>query len=144
MERELELVYLWSAVFENGHCITQPEDDRYSKHDPSNSYNPSAFRDVLDYSKKSPLKSFGLINKYIPTKSINLTLDDGKFITGNGDSFKLEAVGEELADRQIIYYRTMQYDMNSGVQRVMSYNIGYKGKDKATGKVIEKVITIDE
>lgn len=144
MERELDLVYLWSAVFKDGHCIIQPEDDRYSKYDPSKEYNPSAFRDVLDYSKKSPLESFGLFNKHIPTKSVNLTLKDGRFTTGNGDSFKLEAVGEELVDRQVIYYRTMQYGMKSGEQRVMSYNIGYKGKDNATGKVIEKVITIDE
>lgn len=144
MERELDLVYLWYAIFEDGYRFVQPEDDRYSKYDPSKTHNPSSFRDVLDYSEKSPLKAFGLYNKYIPTKSIKLTLDDGRFTTANCDSFKLEAVGDELVDRQIIYYRTMQCDMKSGEQRVMSYNIGYKGKDRATGKVIEKVITIDE
>ena len=40
--------YKWVARFKKK-TISQPSDDRYSKYDPKSEYNPSSFRDFLDY-----------------------------------------------------------------------------------------------
>ena len=42
--------YLWRAEFSNGKKITQDPEDLYSKHNSKAEYNPSSFRDFLDYS----------------------------------------------------------------------------------------------
>ena len=58
--------YLWSARFANGHTITQHPQDLYSKHNPESAYNPSSFRDFLDYAEKHPdvqVVEFRLFNK---------------------------------------------------------------------------------
>ena len=43
--------FLWKATFK-GKVICQHPDDKYSKFDPEASYNPSSFRDFLDYFEK--------------------------------------------------------------------------------------------
>jgi hypothetical protein len=45
--------YLWGARFANGHIITQHPKDLYSKHNPESAYNPSSFRDFLDYAENT-------------------------------------------------------------------------------------------
>lgn len=136
------LKYLWQAEFEDGKHIDQPENDRYSKYNPEAAYNPSAFRDILDYEKTSPLAHFILCEYGDPhgTK-YGIDLHKGEFYI-NGNFISLERPLEELHDRQLIYFRTMRANMVTHEQGVYAYNFGYKGKDK-NGKVVEKVITIN-
>ena len=141
MERKLR--YLWTAVFYDGTSITQPQDDKYSKHDDSKEYNPSSFRDVIEYSEKSPIWAFIISNPDDENDFYGVRLVDGMFCAG-GKEFALHKQDEKIVDKQIIYYRTMQANMQTGKQRCVAYNIGYKGKDPATGKTTEKVITVYE
>lgn len=141
MERKLK--YLWTAVFYDGTSMTQPQDDKYSKHDDSKEYNPSSFRDVIEYSEKSPIWAFIISNPDDENDFYGVRLADGMFCAG-GKEFALDKQDEKIVDKQIIYYRTMQANMQTGEQRCVAYNIGYKGKDLATGRVTEKVITVYE
>ena len=45
----MNLDWKWEARFLDGKVITQPDDDKYSKHDDSKEWNPSSYRDFLDY-----------------------------------------------------------------------------------------------
>lgn len=135
------LKYLWIAEFDDGKHINQPEDDRYSKFNPEADYNPSAFRDILDYEKISPLRFFTLRSSIFHDKIYGVDLKTGEFLI-EGAMIKLERPLEELRDRQLIYFRTMRANMVTHEQGVYAYNFGYKGKDK-DGKVVEKVITIN-
>lgn len=135
------LKYLWQAEFEDGKHIDQPENDRYSKYNPEAAYNPSAFRDILDYEKISPLRSFTLRSHDSLGKVYGVDLKTGEFFI-EGAMIKLERPLEELRNRRLIYFRTMRANMVTHEQGVYAYNFGYKGKDK-NGKVVEKVITIN-
>lgn len=130
--------YLWQARFKDGHVIKQPPDDRYSKHVDGAEYNPSAFRDIVEYLDKSPMVMFSLEND---REACAVNLEDGEFFI-NGTVLKLERPLEELVDRQVIYFRTMRIDNKTNRQIVYAYNFGYKGTDPESGKVIEKIITI--
>lgn len=123
--------------------MVQPPDDKYSKHDDSKEYNPSSFRDVIEYSEKSPIWAFAIFNPDDENDYFSVRLSDGMFCAGNKE-FTLQRPGDKIVDKQIIYYRTMQANMQTGEQRCVAYNIGYKGKDVATGRTTEKVITVYE
>lgn len=135
--------YRWTAEFEDASFITQPEDDRYSKHDDNAEWNPSSFRDIQEHD--GILRYFSLFNKSQDTYTIDLYT--GIFtVVKNGDcstemEFSLERPLEELSDRELIYFRTMRMNMQTGEQYIHAYNFGYKGKDK-DGNVVEKVITV--
>jgi hypothetical protein len=106
MERQdLPLKYLWTARFKDGHIISQPKDDHYSKHNDTADWNPSAFRDIQEY-QKAPLISFELVNTSIERDRTAVLLDDGSFVHLGNTSFKLEKPGEDIVDRKLIYYRT--------------------------------------
>lgn len=133
-----KLTKLWAAVFDDGHVICQPEDDRYSKHDDNASWNPSAFRDVLEYDGK--LVFFILDN-------VAVDIVNGLFCTHPGkvtrQSFSLEL--EPLIERKLIYFRVTDRDYKNGVGQepfIAKYVIGYEGKN-AQGVVEKKVIYVD-
>jgi hypothetical protein len=129
---------LFLASFVDGHEIKQPEDDHYSKHDDTADWNPSAFRDVLDY-KESPIATFYLLDD---PSSFWVNLLDGTFCA-DGHKFSLETV--PLTDRKLIYYRETQRDIIGGEWQdaiVKRYAIGYEGKNP-DGKVEKKVIFIN-
>lgn len=135
-----KLTRLWSAFFEDGHVIDQPEDDRYSKHDDKADWNPSAFRDVLEY-KKAPLLHFALLG---PANNdiYSVDLDEGTFRIGTKE-MSLEV--EPLENRKLIYYREMERRNVGGIwleASVKRYALGYEGKD-ARGKVVKHVIFLD-
>lgn len=130
--------YLFEASYEDGHVITQPEDDRYSKHVDGAEHNFSSFTDVMDYSEKSPLEIFALVGR--DRQVFAVSLKTGEFFV-NGATFMLDQPLEELTDRKIIYYRTKRMDMVNGNQIVHAYNFGYEGTDQK-GKRVKKVITI--
>ena len=131
------LKYLWTAIFEDGHRIDQPIDDHYSKHDPSQAHNPSSFRDILDYQEKSPVIEFSLNSD---TAHYGVNIKTGEFNIQD-TIIHLEQPLLNLADRKLIYYRTMRYDMITKERTIYAYNFGYEGKD-CDGKIIKKVITI--
>lgn len=130
--------YLWTAYFDNGDEIVQPIDDRYSKHDDSAEYNPSAFRDIQEHEGEVTyfVLDDGDGNEYL------VDLVTGTFTIESMD-FSLEE--EPLRDRKLIYYREMEADYvdgEMGEPRIVRYAMGYEGKN-SEGKVIKKVIHID-
>lgn len=131
--------YLWEAVFEDGHIITQPANDRYSKHDDTKEHNPSAFQDILDYQKKSPLQFFALIGQDRQVWAVSFL--NGEFYV-NGYTFMLDQPLEELKDRKLIYYRTQRMNMQTREQFTYAFNFGYEGKHPDSGKIVKKVVTI--
>lgn len=133
------LTYLWEATFEDGNVIVQPQDDKYSKHDDNLSHNPSAFRDILDYAEKSPLTVFALKSG---TSIYAVRLSTGEIFV-NGTIFSLEQTESGLKDRKVIYFRTMSSTIDELNQQVISYNLGYEGKNEL-GKVEKRIITIYE
>jgi hypothetical protein len=136
------LKYLWTAIFEDGHIIAQPEDDRYTKHDDTADHNPSAFRDILDYQDKSPLEHFLLVPPEDDTQLVSLDLTTGEFSLG-GFPFKLNC--ETSVDRKLIYFRNIAQDYIDGVAQdpyVESYNVGFEYKNK-DGRTVKRIITVD-
>lgn len=135
----------WSAYFEDGHVIDQPDDDRYSKHVEGAEHNPSAFRDVIDYQEKSKLTQFHLIKG---SKIYGIDLEHGTFFLNPGNfEFSFEGQNEILTDRQVIFFReVLQHNTaNGGVQPpyVNRYFFGYKGRNEK-GQSVEKVLNIEE
>lgn len=135
-----KLKYLWTAVFADGHRIAQPEDDRYSKYDDTAEWNPSAFRDVLDYEETSPLSIFILEDKDVSLSGVGL--ENGLFSV-NGHMFTLEET--PLTNRKLIFFREIRQEFQmsgeTGEPYVNRYAIGYEGKDE-NGKVHKKIIYI--
>jgi len=131
--------YLWEATFNDEHMISQPADDRYSKHDDKAEHNPSAFRDLLDYQETSPLQTFALVGQ--DRQIYAVSLKTGQFFI-NGTTFMLDQPLEELTDRKLIFYRTMRLNTASNEQYTYAYNYGYEGKHPESGKIVKKVVTI--
>lgn len=131
--------YEWSAMFDDGTVITQPQDDKYSKHDDSLEHNPSSFQDILDKLEESPLASFSL--KSVDGAYSHILDMTTRVFTINGSDVHLERPGEDLQDIKLIYYRSMEQRPDEEKPRVVSYNFGYFGKD-ANGRNVEKVVTI--
>lgn len=152
----MKLDWLWCAEFCNGKTICQPEDDKYSKHDPNANWNPSAFRDFLDYfgDNKDKLVSFSLKNSNTG-EEVSVCFDDNRpFISilppdeGKEPStvsfFGDNRVVEGLHNGQPIYYREMENVAVNGVfgkPRVVAYVVGYQGQDK-DGKNYRKMVRI--
>lgn len=141
----MKLSWIWQAMFYDGdevHTITQPEDDRYSKHDDSAEWNPSSYRDFLDYFEehKDELKFFNLGNlEKLNIVSVNFVNRKHPRIEGYGNNY----LGE-LDDAQPIYYRQMQNTAVNGVfgePKVVAYVVGYQGKDK-NGRNIQRTLRI--
>ena len=133
------LKYLWEATFKDGTMISQPSDDRYSKHDDTAEHNPSAFRDLLDHQEVSPLEFFALVGQ--DRQIYAVSLDTGEFFV-NGTTFMLDQPLEELKDRKLIYFRTNRMNMQTHEQYTHAFNFGYEGKHPDSGKIVKKVVTI--
>lgn len=133
------LKYLWEATFQDGHVIKQSADDKYSKHDDKAAHNPSAFRDILDYQKKSPLMFFALVGEEVPN-IFAVSMATGEFYVNNA-TFHITGPPVESTERKLIYYRTQQANLQTGEMQTVSYNFGYEIKG-VNGKNIKKVVTI--
>lgn len=132
--------YLWKATFEH-RTITQHPEDKYSKFDPKAEYNPSSFRDFIDYfdAHKKELRKFELISK----ENI-FTIDfssEGKPVIycdrygryGSHSHAILYREKRPLHDIRVIYYRKCECECRNGVfgaPRVNSYVIGFQGLDE--------------
>lgn len=110
-----ELKYLWTAFFEDGTIIKQPENDQYSKHDPSAEGNPSAFRDVLDKEEESPLVMF-LLASPENNSIIGVDLRTGRF-TINNVEFDAHDQNLDLSNKElkIVFFREVRRDTIMGV-----------------------------
>lgn len=122
--------YKWQAIFGDGTRITQPDNDRYSKYDPTKEHNPSAFRDVEDKREKTPLVAFVLRDITDDSQAVLLDLEARIFYVNN---MPLKLAGDEqfIYDMNckpagLIYYRTMEQKMSSGSKPIVkSHTIGY-------------------
>jgi hypothetical protein len=123
--------YRWQAIFSDGERITQPDDDRYSKHDPTREHNPSAFRDVEDKRENTPLAAFVLRDVTDDSQAVLLDLEARIFYVNN---MPLKLTGDEqfiydinCKPAELIYYRTMEQKMSDGSKPVVkSHTIGYR------------------
>ena len=135
MERELVMTdgqrYRWQAIFADWTRITQPDDDRYSKHDPAKEHNPSAFRDVEDKREETPLVAFVLQDTTNNSQAVLLDLEARIFYVNN---MPLKLAGDEqfiyginCKPAELIYYRTMEQKMSDGSKPIVkSHTIGYR------------------
>lgn len=133
------LDYLWTAYFDDESIIEQPEDDKYSKHNDSSEWNPSAYRDVLDKIESGASVDLFVLHGDGVFHTLNLV--EGKF-TVDGTELTLESDCE--TPRKLIYYRTVEKDFIDGVEqdsRIVSYSFGYEYKDNK-GRVKKAVITL--
>jgi len=134
--------YLWSAEFDDGHIIRQPADDRYSKHIDGAEWNPSAFRDVVEYGETHNLTAFVLANSDL-SDIFMIDLLNGDFRV-NGIDFSLE--DEPLKDRKIVFWREMYQNQTLGEELqapfVNRYILGYEGFNSENKKE-QKVIYIN-
>lgn len=134
------LKYLWSAVMEDGFVINQPFDDRYSKHDDNAEWNPSAFRDILEYDK--PVSIFMLYEPF--TASVwSLNLHTGTFYHNGVKTLQKRAV--KPTEPKLVYYRNVEQNYIDGEAQepeVVEYCFGfeYKKKDGTNG---QKLVTLD-
>lgn len=134
------LKYTWYASFEDGHLLTQPDDDKYSKHKDGADWNPSSFRDILDYEEKSRLQTFSIVSD--GDYEIYMNLVTGEFAI-DGNSFRLDKKGDTVK-RKLIFFRDVEQNFVDGVAQepeVVAYNIGYEYKEN--GKNVKRIITID-
>ena len=126
-----KLKYLWTAEFADGSTIEQPEDDRYSKHDDSAEWNPSAFRDILEHPSELVRFTLGSISIDMLTGVISIS----------GTDFK---INDEDTKRKLIFYRDIERTYVDGVDmgsKVVSYSVGYEYKDNK-GKVHKRIMRI--
>lgn len=151
-ETSIKFKFLWRATFKNK-VITQHPEDKYSKHNPEAEYNPSSFRDFLDYFEghKSELVKFELISD---TTTVGIDLENANkpeivMDVRNrwGTYTKKTLLHREkrvLSDVRVIYYRKMEakvVDGAIGEPRVAEYVLGYQGLDE-NGNNRQKTISV--
>ena len=142
--------WLWQARFHDGNVIVQPKDDKYSKHDDSKDWNPSSFRDFLDYfnNNKNNLSSFGIVNwkkqEVVVVRFDKTEIRVFSYKDGDKETTLIKREKPMLEDPQPIYFRKMQnkaVNGKFGEPEVVSYHIGYQGRDKS-GKNIQFIYDI--
>lgn len=142
--------WLWQARFSDGKVICQPEDDKYSKHDDTKDFNPSSFRDFLDYFQKhrDKLTSFGVVNgdkrEVVVVRFDNSKIRMFKYKDGDLDVKSIHEEVKKISGAQPIYFRKIQNNIVNGVfgePEVVSYSIGYQGRDE-NGKNIQFIYEI--
>lgn len=140
--------YKWQAIFADGERITQPDDDRYSKHDPTKEHNPSAFRDVEDKRESTPLVAFVLQDITDDSQAVLLDLEARIFYVNN---MPLKLAGDKqfiydinCKPAELIYYRTMEQKMSDGSRPIVkSHTIGYRYNNKSYVIVIPDALYLD-
>lgn len=151
----MKLNWLWEACFYNGKLaeddpvyIIQPPDDKYSKHNDKAGWNPSSYRDFLDYFKdhKDELQWFRLKKS---GKTCYVVVNFRKngyvsiFSTDGGDSVKMLVEPTKIRNAQPIYYREMQNTSVNGVfgePECIAYVVGFQGKKD--GKNYQQVVRV--
>ena len=147
----LKFKYLWKATFK-GKTIAQHTPDLYSKHNPKAEWNPSSFRDFVEYFEEHPteLLKFELIS---PEETFEINLSDqekpkilcerrGRW--GSITNTLLHKEKRPLRNVRIIYYRDMEATVVGAKfvePRVLGYVIGYQGID-ANGNNRQKKISV--
>lgn len=151
----MKLNWLWEACFYNGKLaeddpvyIIQPPDDKYSKHNDKAEWNPSSYRDFLDYFKdhKDELQWFRL-KKSGETCYVVVNFRKNGYVsifsTDGGDSVKMLVEPTKIRHAQPIYYREMQNTSVNGVfgePECIAYVVGFQGKKD--GKNYQQVVRV--
>lgn len=143
--------YLWRAEFDDGHIIKQDPEDRYSKHDPKAEYNPSSFRDFLDYQDQHPeakLIKFCLASKnacytvsFVDRARPSISYDQTNrygFPVKHHEVFKSK---RDLENVRVVYYRRMALDMLHHTKELCFYALGFQGNEK-NGRNFQKEIRV--
>lgn len=143
--------YLWKAEFDNGHIIKQDPDDRYSKHDPKADYNPSSFRDFLEYQEQNPDAKLVKFCLYNQTSVYTLSLANPKrpviyydetnrygFPVKHHEWYKCK---RNLDNVRVIYYRRMALDMIKQTKELLYYVIGFQGNEE-NGRNFQKEVRV--
>lgn len=142
--------YLWSVRFANGHTITQHPQDLYSKHNPESDYNPSSFRDFLDYAEKHPdvpVVDFVLFNKektykvVINTVRPVITYDERNRYGISTKHCELFRCKRDLTNIRPIYFRRMEKNVMTGETRILHYVIGFQGNE-SNGNNYQKTLNV--
>lgn len=137
------LTYLWTAYFEDGTTLQQSTDDRYSKHDDTAEWNPSAFRDIEEHGSK--VIAFDLVNQ-LDRRVFGVNLTNGIFVAGNARFMLENMIDEPLTDRKLVYFRDMLQHTTVGVGTgepyVYQYIFGYEGKNRE-GKTVKKLMFVE-
>ena len=144
--------YLWEAKFANGHIVRQHPQDLYSKHNPESDYNPSSFRDFLDYVEKHPdvpVAYFKLANK---EKSYTVSFENPKrpiiyydeinkygIPTKHYEWFRCK---RDLTNVRPIYFRRMEMDVMTGEKRCLGFVIGFQGNESNCNKYKKEINVI--
>lgn len=154
----MKLNWLWEACFYNDKLedddavfISQPPDDRYSKHDDNAEWNPSSYRDFLDYfnEHKDELQYFKLKKVGSDEYVIVHFEKDGPYICkfnklpGKEYEYCCEHLEDGVTDAQPIYYREMQNTSVNGVfgePECIAYVVGFQGKKD--GKNYQQVVRV--
>ena len=140
--------YKWQVIFADGERITQPDDDRYSKYDPTEEYNPSAFRYVEDKRMEKPIVAFALRDVADDSQAVLLDLEARIFYVNN-IPFKLADDEQFVYDMNckpagLIYYRTMEQKMSNGSKPIVkSHTIGYRYNNKSYTIVVPDAPYLD-
>ena len=115
------LKYLWEATFKDGTMISQPPDERYSKHDDTAEHNPSAFRDILDHQEVSPLEFFALVGQ--DRQLYAVCLETGEFFV-NGTTFMLDQPLEEFFQERLVHQATFALEQVADVGSQQAGGLG--------------------
>lgn len=134
----MKLKYLFGAVFEDGSSIGQTADDK-SETEPLR----SAFYDVLERAKETPLELFGLLSGD-GHDSWLVNLKDGHFEVG-GIPFMMHS--EPVSNFRVVFFRRHFHDINIEVatgnsrefSHTVEYHLGWQGNDK-DGKNIQRTL----
>lgn len=148
----MKLKYKWVATFK-GKVISQPDDDRYSKHDPNAEWNPSSFRDFQDYFNEhaDELEQFSLWSDS-DAYFVDFSREGHPMLKRmkKGENWSCDKVSilsrekAKLHDIRVIYYRQMQSTIKGGQMsspEVVGYVLGYQGIDDE-GNNRQKTITV--
>lgn len=142
--------YMWSANFKDK-TIRQDPEDRYSKNDDSAEWNPTSFRDFLDYFEghSSELETFELGDG---TDRITIWLGGERPIIyrshknrwGLEETIIIHKEKRPLKNIRPIYYRKMEcevLDGKLGEPYVRGFVVGYQGLDE-NGKNRQKEVVM--
>ena len=145
--------YRWVAKFKKK-TIVQPTDDRYSKYNPNADWNPSSFRDFVDYFEGGHAEELERFEIFSEEGSfwVDFTKKGHPVIMcrkagknwARDKEIILHREKRELENIRVIYYRNMETTITTdGRQntKVLGNVIGYQGLDK-NGNNRQKKITV--
>lgn len=132
--------FLWRAEFSDGKKIVQHPEDLYSKHNPQAEYNPSSFRDILDYQeahRNAKLMKFCLFNdretytvSFESEKRPEIYYDASNKYGIQTKHYRLFSCKRDLSNVRPIYYRRMSINLQTQEKTLLFYTLGFQGTEE--------------